>query len=343
MTMTTTKPDDTNGAAPQAAPEPTGAMTLAASATSVMTLGTDAYRGALEPASLNDAVQLAQLMASISYCGVKSYPEALGRIMTGRGLGLSAMQSMRGVYSVEGRPGLDASLMQALCQQSPLCEYFNVVPNECDDTKATYVAKRVGCPEVKWVYTIEAAQKAGLLDRGADEEKKKRNNWNARPGAMLRARCKSELARMVFPDIIFGMYSREELMDGEVPHDDPNEMAGEIVAQEEAAIAAARGGGPVMIVQGAVRNYHQEAEVLKEKILQAGSSRQARSVVRAEIEKWDAIEPYKSQVAEFYSKTKPQRASEATAPVQPTSIEKPAPVPEGNLFGQTDAKEPSST
>jgi hypothetical protein len=298
-----------------------------------MTLGTDAYRGSLEPQSLNDALALAEMMASIGYCGVTSAPEALGRIMTGRGLGLSAMQSMRGIYSVHGRPGIDAALMHALCLQSKLCEYFDFVSDESDDTKATYVAKRANRPEVKLSFTIEDAIKMGVVDRGDDEKAKKDNNWSKARKAMLRARAKSDLARIVFPDLIFGMYSKEELEAGfdraesvqQKP--DPNELAGEILSKEEAAAE-----GRVQVVQVAPRDYAKEAAELSEKI-RAATTRQARQAVRAEIEKWDGIDPWRKQVIDLYSSTKPTPAA-APAPA-PTSAAAPAPMPEGNLFGGT--------
>lgn len=321
---------DTNAAAPG-----TG---LAAPAPGAMTLGTDAYRGSLEPQTLNDALALAEMMASIRYCGVSSAPEALGRIMTGRGLGLSAMQSMRGIYTVNGRPGIDAALMHALCLQSKFCEFFDFVSAESDDTKATYVAKRVGRPEVKLAFTIEDAIKMGVVDRGDDEKAKKDNNWSKARKAMLRARAKSDLARIVFPDLIFGMYSKEELEAGfdraeSVAKRDPNEIAGEILSKEEAAAE-----GRVHVVQMAPRDYAGEAEALKAKILSA-KTRQDRAAVRAEIEKWDGVDPWRKQVIDLYGSTKPSGAAAAPAAVQPDA---PAaqPMPDGNLFtGNGGAKE----
>ena len=305
-----------------------GTTTEAKSA--AMVLGSDAYRGALEPQSTADAWQLAETMAAIGYCGVTSSAEALGRIMTGRGLGLSAMQSMRGVYTVHGRPGIDAALMHALCLQSPLCERFAFVPEESDETKATFIAKRRGDEPVKHTFTIEDAERMGVLERD-DAKKTADSNWTKVRKAMLRARAKSELARIVFPDLIFGMYSREEMevSEAEWKANDPNEMAGDIVSAEEAA--AERGARSVHV---APRDYASEAEALKARI-RAATTRQARADARAAFDAWDGVEPFRAQVVEVYNATRKGAATgpaTASSDAAPGTAANPAPMPEGGLF-----------
>lgn len=54
-------------------------------------------------------------------------------------------------------------------------------------------------------YTIAEAKQAGLMGKGG--------NWDARPKTMLRHRCATELARAVYPDIVAGLYSTEEMQD----------------------------------------------------------------------------------------------------------------------------------
>ncbi len=305
-----------------------------------MVLGSDAYRGALEPGTAREAWDVAEMMASIGYCGVTSAPEALGRIMTGRGLGLSAMQSLRGVYTVHGRPGIDAALMHALCLQSPLCERFSFLPEESDDTKATFIAKRRGDDPVKHTFTIEDAERMGVVDRGKDDKAKTDNNWNKVRKAMLRARAKSELARIVFPDLIFGMYSREEIEAGfGDAARDPNEMVGDILSDEEAAAERARGAA-TSVIQAAKRDYAAEAEALKVRI-SAATTRTDRAEVRAAFEAWDGIEPFRTQVSDLYNATrKVAPAGAAPAPSDPAApaiaTAGPGLVPEGNLFSKTE-------
>jgi hypothetical protein len=55
---------------------------------------------------------------------------------------------------------------------------------------------------VSW--SIDAARQAGLANK---------NVWKAYPRVMLQARCTTEICRMVFPDVIHGFRSLEELQD----------------------------------------------------------------------------------------------------------------------------------
>jgi hypothetical protein len=72
------------------------------------------FKHALEPTSLDSAYRVATLAAKIGIGGVRSPEEALIRIMHGRTLGITAMQALRFVYVVNGRPSVDSTLMRAL-------------------------------------------------------------------------------------------------------------------------------------------------------------------------------------------------------------------------------------
>lgn len=293
-----------------------------------MVLGSDAFRAGLEPATLNDAYALAQMVAATRICGVETPEDALMRILTGRSLGLSTMQALRGVYVVKGRPSLDASLMQALCMKSAVCEYFECVST--DETQATYRTKRRGRPERTYTFTIQDADRQGLVDRGKDDDAKLANNYGKIPREMLRARCKSTLARLEYPDLMFGMYSREELESG--ADDGGADDVERRIRDQERSVEV-----EVVQIQAAARDYAGEAAALIERI-QGAKSRQARAEVRAAIEAWDGIEPHLSRVREAYNASKPQptaqpgSAPEMTAAAPVTTAANPAPVPTGNLF-----------
>jgi hypothetical protein len=258
--------------------------------------GTDtAFRFALEPASLEAAYKVAAMAAKIQLCGVTTPEDALVRILTGRELGLTALQSMRLIYVVEGRPALDASLMLALSLNHPSCEYFDLV--ESSPERATYRACRRGREEVVLTWTLEQAKKAGLLDRGKDPTK---NNWHRYPDAMLRARCVSALARIVFPEAIAGLYVREEFDDGEVPTS-TNARAHELVAEVVTPSVPTRSATPQA---AAARDFEAEGDVLKQKIIDA-KTRDERKAVREEVVRWcaDAGEPHADTLKRFYNMT----------------------------------------
>jgi len=327
MTTTPKTEADPNGSAPKA---------TSAHATNVaMVLGTDAYRGALEPASQAQTFDLAELMVSANQFGLKNVAEGVAKIMFGRNLGIPAMQALQSLHSIESKIGVAADMLQALCLKSPLCEYFEPLFEECDANKATFRTKRVGRPEMKFTFTIEEAEAMGVLDRGKDEAAKKKNNWVANRKRMLEARSKATLAKLVYPDVTQGLYSTEEL--DAMRDEDPDELVGEVVPNAAAAAAPSP-------VQAAKRDFAKEAEALKDRIRDAGASRQAVAEIREAITAWDGIEPWKGQVASYYNEIREERKKAAAAsthasPAEPaatTTAASPGLMPEGNLFAGTD-------
>lgn len=242
----------------------------------------------LEPTDFEQAWKIAHMFAEIRYCGVVTPAEALARIMYGANLGLSAMAALANVFTIPDangapKPALEASTMLGVCLQNPhICEYFRVV--ETTDERAVFVAKRVGGEEVRHTWTFQMAIRAGLVDRGGDDEKKKKNNWNRYPDAMLRARCITALARLVFPDLIRGFSSVEEMRDRDR---DTIETTAEIVTP---AVEAAR----------AARDFPKEAEAIKARIIQA-LSKEDFEACREAIQQWDGGEPYASDFRKLYT------------------------------------------
>ena len=162
-------------------------------------------------------------------------------LLTGLELGLSAMQALRGIYIVKGRPILAADTLVALCVRSPVCKYFRCV--ESTPLKATYETLREGHPEpVKLIWTLDMAKRAGLGGQ----------TWSAHPEAMLRHRCAAALARDVYPDLVLGMYEASE---GE-------EMAARVEASERR---------PTPTVEGPKALPAPDAGAIRERIALASS------------------------------------------------------------------------
>jgi 5'-3' exonuclease len=157
----------------------------------------------LEPRSFRDAQLLAKdMFQSRMFSAYGNPPAVLSAILVGRELGMPAMASLRSIHVVEGRHTLSAALMVALVLKSGLAEFFE--PVEFDHLKATFVTKRKSArKEVQLTHTIEMAVQAGLV--------KPNSNWTKTPTDMLVARAQSRLARMVYPDLMAGLYSTEEL------------------------------------------------------------------------------------------------------------------------------------
>ena len=167
----------------------------------------------LEPRSMSDARQLAKWMHESRMFSAYGTPQAvLSTMLLGRELGMPAMAALRSVHVIEGKHSLSADLMVALVLKSGMAEYFQLV--DSTDHECTWETKRKGAPRPqKLNYTIEQAKQAGLL---APTRSGKPSNWQKIPKQMLRARAKSELARLEYPDLLAGLYTPEELRDAKV-------------------------------------------------------------------------------------------------------------------------------
>lgn len=167
---------------------------------------------AFEPRSINEAMQLAGLLVASRLLprSVTTPEAAFAIIATGRELGLTAMQSLRTIHVIEGKPTLSADLIAALVKsRGDVCKYFMLV--ESTATVARYETQRIGEPKPTLMsFSIEDAQRAGVATK---------DNWKKYPAAMLRARCITALARAVYPDLAMGLYDPDELEPIPVPED----------------------------------------------------------------------------------------------------------------------------
>lgn len=161
-------------------------------------------RAAVQARNLDDLMRVSQMVARSGLYGVRSVEDAFVRMLQGVEMGLGMAQSLRGIANINGKPVTEASTMVAVCLARPdICEYFTCT--ETTAKSATYEAKRKGAPRpVSLTYTIEQANTAKLTGKDV---------WRAHPEDMLRARASSKLARMVFPDLVGGIYTPDEADD----------------------------------------------------------------------------------------------------------------------------------
>lgn len=167
----------------------------------------------LDPRSMRDAIVLSKdLHASRMFSAYGTPQAVLSTIMLGRELGLPAMGSLRSVHVIEGKHALAASAMVALVLKSGLAEYFE--PIEFDETHATYETKRKGARNpIKLTHTIEMARQAWPKAKADWEKAFLASGWGRVPTDMCCARASARLARMVYPDLLAGLYTPEELAD----------------------------------------------------------------------------------------------------------------------------------
>jgi hypothetical protein len=164
----------------------------------------------ISPRTLTEAKELATTLANANTMPAalkKSPADVLAIVMAGAELGLAPMQSIRGIMLIEGKPTLSADAMGALVKASPLCEYLQCTVTT--DKIATFKTQRKGDPDpTTFSFTIEEANQAGL---NKPTSSGKPSNWQKFPKAMLRARAQSGICRLVYSDLMLGVYDPDEL------------------------------------------------------------------------------------------------------------------------------------
>lgn len=115
--------------------------------------------------------------------------------------GVDPMVALRGVHVIEGRVTMSAGLIEAVVRKSGLARVWRCAESSAE--QATYETIREGEEHpVRVSYSMADARRAGLAGKQV---------WQKYPRQMLRARAASELARMVYPDLLAGAYMPDEI------------------------------------------------------------------------------------------------------------------------------------
>ena len=190
--------------------------------------------------SLDEAYRLA---ANLAQAGLMPRdlrgkpPDVLAILLYGQDLGLSPMQSVQGIYVVEGRPSLSAQLWLALVRRAGHragipCADCGRLPDEhkraaldhfyrpdSDDQHCTFKVVRGDTGEEHTAtFTVDDALAANLLHRDKDggliaraKETGKPKPWELHRKSMLQARAVSACCRFIAPEIALGFYSPDEV------------------------------------------------------------------------------------------------------------------------------------
>lgn len=155
----------------------------------------------LQLRTIDDVERVARISTASGICRVQRPEEAAVILLTGRELGLSPMQSLRGIYVVNKTPVLSADLLVAVVRRSGLCSSWRVV--ESTTETCTITTLRVGETEpASRTWTMADAKRAQVTGKPI---------WSQYPAQMLRHRCAADLAREVYPDVVLGLYTPEEM------------------------------------------------------------------------------------------------------------------------------------
>ena len=185
-------------------------------------------RFAFEPDSAASAMELAKWVVKSRLFRSLETPEAVFIVLAqGRERGLTAMQSLAAWDVIDGRLALRAQAIAALVLQSGKARYFRP-QGQASPKEATWVTHRAGDAEpASFTVTIEMAEAAGWT-RGKEGIKK---NWR-NPATMLGWRACAALGRLIYPDVLLGVYTADELEDSVAPA--PGSVYAEVVREPPA-------------------------------------------------------------------------------------------------------------
>jgi len=167
-----------------------------------------------------DQIQtMANAVVKSGLFGMKTTEQATALMLIAQAEGYHPALAARDYHIIQGRPTLKAETMMARFQQQGGRVEWKALTDE--EVTATFSHPSGGSATITW--TFEQARKAGLTGK---------DNWKNYPRAMLRARVVSEGIRTVFPGVVLGVYTPEEVQD--IPtHQPARDMGAAVVVEEE--------------------------------------------------------------------------------------------------------------
>jgi hypothetical protein len=148
------------------------------------------------------SIEVIERMATIGnksgLFGVKTAEQAAALMLIAQAEGTSPALALRDYHVISGRPTLKADAILARFQQAGgKVRWIKLTEQEA---VAVFSHPAGGDVEISW--TMEMARKAQLLGNGT---------WQKYSRAMLRSRCISEGVRTVYPGVVCGVYTPEEI------------------------------------------------------------------------------------------------------------------------------------
>ena len=129
-------------------------------------------RQELTPATWNMIKEIAPAMQASRLFGVANPESAMAIMLKGYELGLSFTASFELIHVIDGKPSLSPRGALALVQQSPNFEDMKITD---EPGKCTVWMKRKNSFEYEVSYSIDEAEKAGLVKKGSGWEKYEAN------------------------------------------------------------------------------------------------------------------------------------------------------------------------
>lgn len=164
----------------------------------------------LELKNLNDAWRFASMTARSELCpkDFKGKPESvLIAMQMGYELGLQPMQALQNIAVINGRPTLWGDAMLAIVEDSGLLEdFWEDLEGQGEQMVAVCYSKRPNRSKGRTTrFSVQDAKTAGLWGKSGP--------WQSYPTRMLQMRARGWNLRDNYPDVLKGMYTREEAID----------------------------------------------------------------------------------------------------------------------------------
>ena len=148
---------------------------------------------------------------------IKTPEQAMAVILKGSELGLPPMAALALIDVIQGVTVIEGQGMLALIFGKVSGAIINFL--ERTDKICRLEAQRPGGKLTQFSFSMEDAKLADLQNK---------DNWKKRPRVMLQWRCVAEMAKVVFPDVLAGLYLADEIRDTiDVTPQDNNKGAGQ--------------------------------------------------------------------------------------------------------------------
>lgn len=150
---------------------------------------------------LQDVEKMGELAAASGYLGTRSQAEAITLMLVAQSEGRHPMSVAKEYHIIKGKPSLRADAMLARFQLAG----GSVRWKEVSDARVVAIFSHPQGGELEVDWDMDRARKAQVVSVNP--------NWGKYPRQMLRARCISEGVRAVYPAVISGFYTPEEVED----------------------------------------------------------------------------------------------------------------------------------
>lgn len=182
--------------------------------------------GSIVPRDLEEAFRLSSAIhqAGMSPYGIDTPQKIMIAMLAGLELGMPPMQGVQSIAVINNRPCMWGDALIGVVKNSGACLYVKEWIEGDGDSRVAYCeTKRKGEDEpVRRSFSADDAKRAGLWQTDARVTKQGKNGpytkdndspWYRYPQRMLQMRARAWCLRDVYPDVLKGMQSREEVED----------------------------------------------------------------------------------------------------------------------------------